>query len=311
MISTVMEIREGTLRSTAAYITWPIVMIASLAAAWWGFANHIDTVVWAFVVSTGTFLLILGLEHVLPNVRGWTLFRDRQSFNDIGHGILVGGLSRPIATPVAVAVLGLVVAVDDDARARGPWPHTWPMPAQVALALLLWSFTNYWTHRWFHRVERLWWFHALHHDPTRMQLLKGNRIHIAEDLLRYLVMLAPLLMLGASERVVLWIAMWNNVEGTLAHSNVDMRFPPVLHWLLPTPHNHRVHHAAASELHDANFGGITPVWDQIFGTFRHPTRHPVTEFGLGDGSTAPDGFIAQLALPFRRRPEQQLTPAPG
>lgn len=281
-------------------------MAASLCAAWWGFANDIDSAVWAFVVSTATFLLILLLEKLMPNVPGWSLFRDRQSFNDIGHGILVGGLSRPIALPISVGLLGLVVAVGDEARARGPWPHSWPMAGQVALALLLWSFTNYWTHRWFHRFERLWWFHALHHDPARMQLLKGNRIHVAEDLLRYIVMLAPLLVLGASERVVLWIAMWNNVEGTLAHSNVDMRFPAVLHWLLPTPQNHRVHHAAAIELHDSNFGGITPVWDQIFGTYRHPDRHALAEFGLGDGRTAPEGFVAQLCLPFRTRPAERL-----
>mgnify|MGYP001796998532 CR=1 FL=1 len=70
-----------------------------------------------------------------------------------------------------------------------------------------------------------------------------NRIHVGEDFFRYILRLAPLLVLGASGRVVLWIAMWNNVEGTLAHSNVDMRFPSLAHWVLPTPHNHRVHHA--------------------------------------------------------------------
>ncbi|MGZ4805876.1 MAG: sterol desaturase family protein [Ilumatobacteraceae bacterium] len=298
--------RESPTRATFAYAIWPLVMIGSLYAAWWGFADGISTPLWAFVVSTATFLVVLALEHVMPAVPGWSLFRDRQSFNDIGHGILIGGLSRPIALPITVGVVGLVVAVNDEARSRGPGPHNWPMVAQVALGLLLWSLANYWTHRWFHRVERLWWFHALHHDPTRMQLLKGNRIHIGEDFLRYVVMLAPLLVLGASGRVVLWIAMWNNVEGTLAHSNADMRFPGLAHWLLPTPQNHRVHHAADRELQDSNFAGITPVWDQLFGTYRHPDRHPVVEFGLGGGETVPDGFAAQLVFPFRARPEQAV-----
>ena len=281
-------------------------MSASLVAAWWGFDSGISTPLWAFVVSTATFSMVLGLEQAMPAIPGWSLFRDRQSINDIGHGILISGIGRPVAMPLTVGLIGLVVAVDDGARASGPWPHAWPMAAQVGLGLLLWSFANYWTHRWFHRVERLWWFHALHHDPARMQLLKGNRIHIGEDLLRYVVMLAPLLVLGASGRVVLWIAMWNNVEGTLAHSNVDMRFPGVLHWVLPTPQNHRVHHSSDRALQDSNFAGITPVWDQLFGTYRHPDRHPVVEFGLGDGTTAPDGFAAQLALPFRARPQQRL-----
>ena len=100
--------------------------------------------------------------------------------------------------------------------------------------------------------------------------------------------------------------MWNNVEGTLAHSNVDMRFPGVLHWVLPTPQNHRVHHAGDRQLQDSNFAGITPVWDQLFGTYRHPDRNPVVEFGLGGGETVPGGFVAQLAFPFRARPEQAV-----
>lgn len=300
------DARPSAVRTTVTYAIWPVVMAASLYAAWWGFAHEMSTALWAFVVSTATFLVILALELAVPAVPGWSLFRDRQSLNDVGHGILVGGLSRPIATPITVGLLGLFVAVSDDARAGGPWPHSWPMAAQVALGLLIWSFTNYWTHRWFHRVERLWWFHALHHDPTRMQLLKGNRIHLAEDMMRYVVMLAPLLVLGIPARVLLWIAMWNNVEGTLAHSNVDMRFAGLLHWLVPTPQNHRVHHAGDRQLQDSNFGGITPVWDVLFRTYRHPDRHRVTEFGLGDGTTVPRGFVAQLALPFRSRPEQGL-----
>lgn len=293
-------------RAVAGYLAWPAVMATSLAAAWWGFDRGINTAVWAFTVSTTTFFVILALELLMPAVPGWTLFRDRQSINDVGHGILVGSLSRPIATPVAVGVLGVVVAVDDRARAAGPWPHQWSMAGQVALGLALWSFANYWTHRWFHRVGRLWWFHALHHDPTRMQLLKGNRIHVAEDLVRSIVMLAPLLLLGAPAHVVLWIAMWNNAEGTLAHSNVDVRFPAWAHRWLPTPQNHRLHHAGDRQLQDSNFGGITYLWDQLFGTYHHPVQHPFTEYGLGDGTAVPPGFISQLALPFRGQPQRQL-----
>jgi ornithine lipid hydroxylase len=294
------------LRGIACYITWPAVMVASLTGAWWGFHHGINTALWGFVVSTTTFLVILALEMMLPAVPGWTLFRDRQSYNDIGHGILVGGLSRPVATPIAIGLLGLVVAVDDHARSVGPWPHHWPMAGQVALGLAMWSFTNYWTHRWFHRVGRLWWFHALHHDPTRMQLLKGNRIHVAEDMMRYMVMLTPLLLLGAPADVVLWIAMWNNVEGTLAHSNIDARFPARAHRWLPTPQNHRLHHAGDRELQNSNFGGITYLWDQLFGTYHDPARHAFTEFGLGDGIVLPRGFVAQLALPFQAQPQDRL-----
>ena len=277
------------------------MVMGSLAAMWWGLARGFSTPLWAFAVSSATFIAVVGIELVHPWRPGITLFRDRQSPNDIIHGILVGGVGRPIALPITASLLGLVVAVHDPARAAGPWPHAWPMPAQVALGLLVWSLPSYWTHRWFHRVAPLWWFHALHHDPQRMQVLKGNRIHVGEDVIRSAVMLAPLLALGASPRVLLWIAMWNNAEGALAHSNIDVRFPTFLHRVLATPQNHRVHHSADRALQDSNFAGVTPLWDQVFGTYRHPVRHPVTAMGLGGDQTLPTGLFDQLLLPLRRR----------
>jgi sterol desaturase/sphingolipid hydroxylase (fatty acid hydroxylase superfamily) len=67
-----------------------------------------------------------------------------------------------------------------------------------------------------------------------------------------------------------------------------------------------LHHAADRTLQDSNFAGITPLWDHAFGTYRHPDRHPFTEFGLGDGATVPTSFTGQLLLPFRAEPAQRL-----
>jgi sterol desaturase/sphingolipid hydroxylase (fatty acid hydroxylase superfamily) len=295
-------------RSSLRYGLWPAVMGGSLVATWAGFAAGFDPALWTFAVSTLTFVVVVALELVLPINRGWTLFRDRQSFNDIGHGVLIGALSRPISLPITVGLVGVLVHVDTDTAAR-LWPHSWPMVAQVALGLFVWSLPSYWTHRTLHRVERLWWFHALHHDPSQMQVLKGNRIHIGEDLAANVIILVPMLALGAPAHVLLWIAMWNNSEGALAHSNIDLRFPSFAHWVLPTPQNHRLHHAADRSLQDSNFAGITPLWDHVFGTYHHPDRHPVTEFGLGDGATVPTSFTGQLLLPLRAEPAQRLAHA--
>ena len=132
-----------------------------------------------------------------------------------------------------------------------------------------------------------------------MHVFKGNRIHIGEDVTRQFVMLLPLYALGVPSRVLVWIALWNNFEGALAHSNVSQAFPSAAHWILPTPQNHYVHHAMDRDLHDANFAGFTPLWDVVFGTFRHPGENPVTAVGI-DHSSVPLGFRAQLAYPLRR-----------
>lgn len=296
-MSDVAGVRRS-LQAAASWATWPVVMVGSFVAAAWRGGGSVDPGLWVVVVSAATFVVVVALELLLPAVPGSSLFRDRQSVNDIGHGLLVGGISRQLSLPVTAAVVGLAISVDRDGR-HGAWPSSWPMACQVALGLLLWSLPGYWTHRMLHRHGVLWRFHALHHDPERMQVLKGNRIHLGEDVASNIVILLPLVALGAPNAVLVWIALWNNSEGALAHSNIDMRFPSLAHWVLPTPHNHRVHHAADRPLHDSNYAGITPLWDHMFGTFRHPDANPVAAYGLGDGPALPSGFAAQLLLPFR------------
>jgi lathosterol oxidase len=170
---------------------------------------------------------------------------------------------------------------------------------QVALGLVLWSLGAYWMHRWYHGSARLWRLHAVHHDLGRMHVLKGGRVHVAEDLLTQTLVLVPLCALGAPTIVLVWIAVWNNVEGALAHGNVDYRFPGAAHWVLPTPALHLVHHSLDRDLQDANLAGVTPLWDVIFGTFRHPDRHPVVAVGIEH--PLPAGFFAQLASPLHAR----------
>jgi len=279
------------------FLIWPVVFVGTLVAAGWGFDRY-NTALWAFVVSAANVILIVALELLLPRDRGVNLFRDRQVPNDIGHGLLVAGIGRTVGGPIAAGVIALLSMVQPLSLGDG-WPSHWRLGAQVALGLVLWSLPSYWTHRWFHRIERLWWFHAVHHDADVMHVLKGNRIHVGEDLARQLVMLLPLYALGVPGRVLLWISMWNNVEGALAHSNIDFRFPAWAHWVLPTPANHYLHHALEEELHDANFAAVSPLWDVLFGTYKHPDRNPVRGVGI-ERSPVPERFGAQVLFPVMR-----------
>ena len=285
------------LRSLVAYALWPVVFVGTLMAAAWGFDRY-NTALWAFVVSAANVIVIVGLELTFPRIATVNLFRDRQVPNDIGHGILVAGFGRTLGGPLAAGLIALLGYIQPFSLGAG-WPSHWRLGAQVALGLVLWSLPSYWTHRWFHRIERLWAFHSVHHDADEMHVLKGNRIHVGEDLSRQLVMLLPLYALGVPARVLLWISMWNNVEGALAHSNIDVRFPSWAHWIFSTPANHYLHHAIEEELHDANFAAVTPLWDVLFGTYKHPDRHVVRGVGI-EHSPVPEGFAAQVLFPMRR-----------
>jgi sterol desaturase/sphingolipid hydroxylase (fatty acid hydroxylase superfamily) len=90
--------------------------------------------------------------------------------------------------------------------------------------------------------------------------------------------------------------MWYVFEANLAHANVDQRLPRWFHYLVRTADVHRIHHSDDGQLQNTNFGGL-PIFDLIFGTYRHPFDTRVTTTGIA-GDPVPKGFLAQLLFPF-------------
>jgi len=283
-------------RDGLAWLTWPLVMASSVAMAVWGFARGYEAGLWLFVISVVNFMLVVLLEHLLPRRRDVSLLKDRQSLNDIGHGVLVAGAARPLAGAVTVAFLAwwteAGLAFENPA-----WPVAWSLPLQIVLVLLITSFLGYWRHRVHHTWGFLWSYHALHHSPQQLHVLKGNRLHFGEELLRFVLIPLPLLVLGAPAEAILWMTLWSNFSGGLAHSNVDQRFPNWFHAVVPTVHVHSIHHAQDMEHQTSNLSPTICLWDHLFGTFLHPKSHPVERLGI-EGDPVPAGFFSQLAQPF-------------
>jgi len=282
-------------RDALAYCTWPFVMAASVGTAIWGIEAGYDPGTWAFAVSAANFNLVILLEIFLPRKSGVKLMRDRQSLNDLGHGIVVAGLARPLAGAFTVAFVGWWAAQGIDIS--GAWPHDWPVVAQVILVLATTSLIGYWRHRLHHSVGFLWSYHALHHSAHQMHVLKGSRLHFAEELLRFMITPVPLLVLGAPAEIVLWMTLWSNFAGGMAHSNVDQRFPNWFYYLVPTIQVHEIHHSDREEWQFQNLSPTVCLWDQVFGTFVHPASVRVDSLGI-EGDPVPGGFFSQLVQPF-------------
>jgi sterol desaturase/sphingolipid hydroxylase (fatty acid hydroxylase superfamily) len=291
------------MRGALAWVSWWAVMGGSIGATLvlsHGGAPSAGLVGAVTIANTAG---IAVAEQLLPRTRGFDLLRDRQSWNDMLHGVLFQYGGRPLAQALAAtAVVWL------GARAGGlasHWPHRAPLLVQGVLGVGLWGLASYWFHRSLHAFRGLWGFHAIHHDTRQMHLLKSGRIHVGEEFLQYLWVPLPFLLLGAGPAVLAWVALWNVFAGNLQHSNLDQRFPFLLHYLLPTPQNHWLHHAEARHLQDSNYGDL-PVWDLIFRTYRHPEHHPVESLGIS-GDPVPPGFLRQVLYPFREllgsRPE--------
>src|SRR5581483_132952 len=99
----------------------------------------------------------------------------------------------------------------------GIWPASWPLVAQLALALSIAEFFQYWLHRYEHEGESLWRFHATHHSAPRLYWLNAARLHPVDTVLLYLTGYVPLAVLGCPEVVIALFAVFDAVFGVVQH----------------------------------------------------------------------------------------------
>jgi sterol desaturase/sphingolipid hydroxylase (fatty acid hydroxylase superfamily) len=203
--------------------------------------------------------------------------------------------------PILGSVLVLMVAWMSDYRLGIElitlWPSQWAFGVQVVLSILCITFMDYWQHRLFHAVDALWWFHALHHNPTQMHILKVARIHFADGAFGAIVIPLPLILFGAPKEIVLIATMWMVLSGRSVHANVDQRFPRWYHYVMPTVQVHNLHHSNIRQFQDSNYSTNLPLWDWIFGTLSHPHHCQLDKLGIKD-DYVPTNFIKQLYAPF-------------
>jgi sterol desaturase/sphingolipid hydroxylase (fatty acid hydroxylase superfamily) len=287
-----------TLRDRLAWLTFPVLMGGFVVVAAWGLGRGYDPVRWGAGLTVVNFFVILGVEQVLPRNPAMNVFRDRQSLNDVGHGMLLAALGRPLGGAASIGVMAMLAQLRGASGLASAWPDAWPFAAQMLPALLIWTFSDYWIHRSLHTFDRLWWFHSVHHDTPQMHILKSGRIHVGEELFNAVLKPIPLLLLGAPPEIVVFVGLWIVFDGNLVHSNIDQRFPGWAHYFLPTVQLHNLHHAKDRRHQDSNYSGSSAIWDVLFGTFSHPHRCPLGPLGLED-SPVPRGFLAQLVFPLR------------
>jgi len=200
----------------SAVVRWsalPGVLLGSLTLAWLGHTHGFDDRLVVVVVTGGALMLLLLLQRLLPAIPGWRYWRHDAGV-DLLHVIFssTGGalLGRALFTGILFAAAAAISR--DDPRL---WPTTWPLPLQVALALLLGDLPAYWWHRLSHAWEPLWRLHALHHSSERLYLLSSARSHPLHVAVTYASQVAPLVLLGAPAEVLLLVSVFTPVHGFL------------------------------------------------------------------------------------------------
>jgi len=187
---------------------------------------------------------------------------------------------------------------------KGLWPVQLPLPLQVIIVMVAGDFFEYWLHRLSHKVPVLWRVHAIHHMPTRLNLLKAARHHFLYFLLRGLIVWTPMLLLGVPPQLVMWQIVGIGITGNISHANIDFRIPQFMQRILVTPEYHRVHHSADVREGNSNFAVLLPVWDVLFGTHIDPLHTHVVATGI-EGDPIPHRFFSELLMPFNWKRREQ------
>jgi sterol desaturase/sphingolipid hydroxylase (fatty acid hydroxylase superfamily) len=247
--------------------------------------------------------LVALLERLHPYRREWTRWQG-DSRADLLHLLFTGPLSSALfgATLAGAAAAGSAWL---SARVGAPlWPVGWPALPQLFLAIAVAELGHYWFHRLSHENAWVWRLHATHHSAPRLYWLNATRFHPLDLFALIACQNAPLILLGAPPRAFLMYTLFAVVYGQLQHANVELRIPRTLDRIFSSPGLHRWHHSTDPREGNRNYGAILSLWDLAFGTFFRPRdRDFAGPVGIADLPRFPQRYLAQLATPFRWRPE--------
>ncbi|MFZ2870636.1 sterol desaturase family protein [Zavarzinia sp.] len=221
---------------------------------------------------------------------GLGALRGRPAY-DLGESLATAVImlgQRLLALLTAPLVLGLFFLA---ARGR-PLGAIDMGPAGLALLFVGVEFCYYWHHRAMHRFRLLWATHGVHHSSTRLNLLAAFRLGWGGQLTGGFLFYLPLVLIGFPPLAVLAMLAANLFYQIFLHMSWMPRLGP-LEGVLNTPRHHHVHHAANAICLDRNFGGVTILFDRLFGTFQAVPDEPL-RYGVAAGTPTRNPFRVAL-----------------
>lgn len=165
---------------------------------------------------------------------------------------------------------------------------------KVALTFLAAELHFYATHRLQHRVHWLWADHRVHHSTTDLNVFDGNRLGWTVLFAGgFNTLFLPFVLLGFSPVELIGFSSLILYYQFFIHTKVIPRLG-LLEGLFNTPGNHRAHHASNLRYLDRNYGGMTVLFDRLFGTFEPERAEEPVRFGLWEADANKEGFSSLL-----------------
>ncbi len=287
---------KSTMRYALSWVSWPFLFITCMLITAYGFAFP-DTYL-PYICFNAAYLFLITslfyLERAMPHEEKWHE-SDGQTLASILHTLTSKGTSQAILIVNTYIGANMITGGDSGLLGIQIWPSDWPIAAQVVFALVASEFMLYWAHRLGHEWMPLWRFHSVHHSVEKLWFVNTGRFHFIDSLVSIVMGIVPLIFLGASMEIIMWVAAVTAFIGMLTHCNVEMRFGPIS-WIFNTPELHRWHHSKRLREGNMNYGENVMIWDILFRTFFNENRRPPKNIGITD--YMPTRFKDQIVWPF-------------
>ena len=301
-VATSPEIQQVSwLRRSVEWTVFPVVYLVTHGAAIVAMDAGYSPASAVLAMTIGAAVLLFWLEVFQPHSDYWNE-PQKDVATDIAHLLFSSMLIPPLFTAIFRSGLLLLAAWLAQGVGSPVWPHSWPLLAQLALALAVAEFGQYWWHRCAHEKEFLWRFHATHHSPRRLYWLNSCRFHPVDSLAQYTLEVTPLILLGSGPEVLALFTLSTAVIGMFQHANIRLSLGP-LNWIFSMTELHRWHHSRKVREGNSNYGANLILWDIVFKTRYLPKDRelPAHNVGLAGMPNFPTDYAGQLASPFRWR----------
>ncbi|MCE2389886.1 MAG: sterol desaturase family protein [Proteobacteria bacterium] len=302
--------RESGARGVFALGFFPLVLGGALGGAIWLIGRGTDPGLALLATQVPAYLVVISAERLLPFYASWKHSKGDLR-TDTGHLLTIGATSFGLTPLLTVAATLAAVELSRWVDVR-LWPQGWHLGAQLALALVVGEFFQYWVHRLQHTTDFLWRFHATHHSAPRLYWLNAARFHPLDIALNTTASHLVLIGLGCGPAVIALHGLFSGVHGILQHCNLPLRLGP-LNYVFSMAELHRWHHSRKLAEANHNYGQNLILWDIVFGTrFLPAGRRPPEEIGIEAMPGFPSGYWAQQLSPFRwQRVKRESAMAPG
>ena len=194
-------------------------------------------------------------------------------------GVYVGVIISRLTLGSALLIAGSWVQQYQVAHIAMDQPWHW-------LALFIGvEFAYYWFHRGAHEIRWVWASHSVHHSGNFMNFPTALRLAWTSIVSFAWVVYMPLIWLGFDANYVFGMLMANLLFQYILHTEMIPKLSKPLEWLFNTPSNHRVHHGSNPAYLDRNHGGVTMIFDHLFGTYSEEQEDDPVRYGLVEPAT--------------------------